>query len=446
MERIPDMVVLDFLEWMNRAVLTDYHYTDVDMWDLFFDEENAQMIYQRAEEYCHMRKQQSQDLSNYKCCIYKNVSDLQANGLIDNVKELFKDYSKQEVKSPVFKQIVKGRSIEIDFLEWIERNYCSNSGLLKIDLMPLEMFEEFANKFSFETGRDKSDVKKLVKLFKQSDPGTLEKRLYDLLPYESKYYKKNLKYISHRYLNEEGLHKCVILPLERDKQYKQLISKYWTSLDKMSADYLDIYYCYTNYGKSGYRTMEALNYLPQKMNGELPCILLWKNDMEQAGIITIKQLSADEVFYVISHIVKLIAKGLELDDIVREANKMSKEQKAKVVNNSIINYGNMGSAINGDYAEVEVVFNAVEHEQFLVDAQKAHKIITESDELNDEQKKELLSIITEAQESVKEGSKTKAENSKTRFKSFVVFCGNTATKLIAALAGLVSIANFFNLR
>ena len=506
MQRLPDFVVLDFLEWIKRAVLSDRRYLNIDLWDLFFDEKYDQLLSKKAEEYCYIRKQYPQDeakavlelilhlfckskyyddfacefrraqrddrdwdyafhlleralhhfyfdmrqqspfLLDMRRRTYRNASNLQASRLIDSVKVLLQNYSSdQRIESPILHCMIEGLPVEIDFLEWVEREYCDKSELLKIDLMPLEVFEELADKFRTETGRDKSDVRKLVRLFKQSDPGTLRNRLYRLLSYESKYKKKNFMYVSQRYLSEDVLYKCVILPLENDEQYNKLISEYWTSLNKMSADYLDVYYCYANYGQSGYELMEELNYLPKKMHGKLPCILLWKNDMEQAGIITIKQLGAEEIFYVISYIVELIADGLELDDIIRRANKMSKEQKAKVVNNTITNYGNMGSAVIGDDAKVDVVFTAEGRNQFLIDAQNAHKIIAESDELNEAQKKELSSIITEAQEGVQEGSEPKAESSKKRFSSFMVFFGNTACKLISALSGLATIANFFGI-
>lgn len=44
MQRLPDFVVLDFLEWINHTVLSEHRYLNIDLWDLFFDEKYAQLI------------------------------------------------------------------------------------------------------------------------------------------------------------------------------------------------------------------------------------------------------------------------------------------------------------------------------------------------------------------------------------------------------------------
>lgn len=64
MERLPDLLVLDFCEWLKQSVLRKAKHTDVDMWDLLFDDRYADILAKKAEEYCQRKKRQSEDWTN----------------------------------------------------------------------------------------------------------------------------------------------------------------------------------------------------------------------------------------------------------------------------------------------------------------------------------------------------------------------------------------------
>ena len=81
---------------------------------------------------------------------------------------------------------------------------------------------------------------------------------------------------------------------------------------------------------------------------------------------------------------------------------------------------------------------------FVAEIAKAISLV-ESSELNELQKKEMKSILEEARESVQEKSEEKTSSSKKRFLTFLAFAGNSAQKLISALAGLSTIAKFFGI-
>ena len=38
MQRLPDFLMLDFCEWIKRVILSKAQYSNIDMWDLLFDE------------------------------------------------------------------------------------------------------------------------------------------------------------------------------------------------------------------------------------------------------------------------------------------------------------------------------------------------------------------------------------------------------------------------
>ena len=64
MERLPDLLVLDFCEWLKQSVLCKVKHTDVDMWDLLFDDKYANILAKKAEEYCQRQKRQSEYWTN----------------------------------------------------------------------------------------------------------------------------------------------------------------------------------------------------------------------------------------------------------------------------------------------------------------------------------------------------------------------------------------------
>lgn len=49
MERLPDLLVLDFCEWLKQSVLRKAKHTDVDMWDLLFDDRYADILAKRRK-------------------------------------------------------------------------------------------------------------------------------------------------------------------------------------------------------------------------------------------------------------------------------------------------------------------------------------------------------------------------------------------------------------
>jgi len=202
-------------------------------------------------------------------------NNLQAYALIDNIKYLLQDYyNSSKSKSSLLDLMLISTPVEIDFLEWIDKENIKKGSFLKLDLMPVEVFEELAESFQTETGRNKRDVQKLIREFKSSDPCTFWNKIKNILPYDNKYNQEGIRYISQRYLNNGILYKCVILPLQSDiKEFSTLVHDYWYDLNELSADCLDIYYCYADYGQSGYEVMNQLHYLPKKMHSEVPCII-----------------------------------------------------------------------------------------------------------------------------------------------------------------------------
>lgn len=75
MERLPDLLVLDFCEWLKQSLLRRTKYNDVDMWDLLFDDRYADILIKKAEEYCQRQKKAFRGLEQYRRERYAYRSD-----------------------------------------------------------------------------------------------------------------------------------------------------------------------------------------------------------------------------------------------------------------------------------------------------------------------------------------------------------------------------------
>ena len=496
MQELPEIEVICFLEWLK-------HYGDIDEWDLFFKQEYYSRIYGLAEEYCWIYRRDANDIGYspdqefvklffafresdfYSDCINRHkqiqkendydyyinsflwffrrfcfksnyrgkfgndriITSLNAQDLINNTQIYLRNSIQDSSnKSQYLQFMTMSEPIVVDFLEWVGRRFDHKSTYLKIDTMSVDQFNDLANEYCLENQKGTDAAKKLFKFFKDTDPKRIINKLRELLNLKNN---KDIRYLIDRYCNEEKRFKCMILTLESKEvngPYKKMIKDYYTSLDEMSGETLDIYYSDKYYGTSGYEIVKLLTYIDNSYKGKLPCIMLWKDRMEDAGFISIDNLNDNDIFQVISFIVKEIEEGKDLNNIVMEAEKMSKERNAKEINNTINNYGNMGNAVIGDNAKVRVDFTAYGGNQFLNELNTARKIISENEELNDAQKNELLDIIKTAKESVEENSEEKAEMSKARFKSIIAFMGDHGSKLITSLAGLATLLSFLGIK
>lgn len=517
MERLPNFLILDFCEWIKHSILSKAKYSNIDMWDLLFDKNYDDLLRKKAEEYCDRKRKQKNLYSNdnikmicnevvklyYESNEFQDLCDnikrhnghcsldylfdefhrsfqhyvyfymqempkflkeiyyydgqhVPSYALIDNLRSYYRDsLDTDQEQNPILQLMVEGKPIEVEFLEWLEKENIGREVVEKIDLMPVDVFEEYVCRFCEDTGSGILEKRKLIKIFKRSDPGRGLSKLSRLLPYDNAYRKKNFRYVSQRYLDDKAIYKCVILPIEADyDKFHELVTSRWKDLNDTSADYLDIYYCFVNYGESGHDLMKQLHYLPEKFHAKLPCIALWKENMDEAMDIPINELSVEDVYYMIAGvggIVDLIIEGKTIDEIVEGVNNMGEERRNKERPfNKYVQSANgatnvyQGMVVNSSNTTISGKLLTENTDAFATEMANAISLV-ESSELNELQKKEVKSILEEAKESVQEKSEEKILSSKKRFSTFLAFAGNSAEKLISALAGLSTIAKFFGI-
>lgn len=171
--------------------------------------------------------------------------------------------------------------------------------------------------------------------------------------------------------------------------------------------------------------------------------------MDEAMCIPINELSVEDVYYMIAGnggSVDLIIEGKTINEIVEGVNDMGEERRNKdrpfnkyVQNANGATNVQQSMVVDSSGTTISGNFFAENTDAFMKEIAEAIRLVASS-ELD-----EVQSILEEAKESVQEKSKEKASSSKKRFSTFLTFAGNTAQKLISALAGLATIARFFGI-
>ena len=519
MNLLPDMIIIDFCEWLKHRISSQQE--DLDFYDLMLNQEHRNVLNNYAEEYLYIqyygtiikkafhRFIDSNDFNHcliecekhhvrdsfdvmdiYHCfrCMhfedglyrflekeygYRNKSKnidrfyyfeqhkIKPHELADSASYLFSNVRNdkwiQKEKKWVLQfinQVNLDVDIEADFLEWLIQ---TSGEPIDFRAMPLKTFEQLAERFQTECGKNAQEKNKLIKSFKQTNLIVLSEKLATVLPINTVKRARDLGYIFNRYQNKNVRFKCLIIPLQADSnEYIELMEKRWYDLHYLSADYLDIYYSKADYGKSGYQIANQMSYIPEKLKTKAPLIVLWENELRQAQGIDITRLDNTAVFEVIRCIVNAIREEKNIEQIVEVANQMSKELRDTqrpvsniTTNNTLTISGN--AVVNGPIAVVNDHGKMVSNiggenndANVLHELEIAKSIISNFSEINDRQKQLITEIIDEARIAIKEDSAEKKDASKKNFKNAIDLIG-IGSKLISALSGLVNVLKFFGI-
>lgn len=386
MNLLPDMIIIDFCEWLKKFIKLERD--DVDFLDLMLDEKYARDLQKYASyflqqyepsiksilhqfiesEYfdksldkCDRILKEHFDFSYDMWADYELIHYVFHEGCFDksfyqfykvtvcNMKHANKGNRVLNVKpeelvdSSCFlfshansnswiqeeKQWVMHFMNRLDIDLHIESDFLewlikTNGEAIDIRKMPLSVFESIAEQFQVECNKSKKDKEKLIRSFKQKDLISVSMKLLTILPFKTAKRAKDLGYIVERYQDKSIPFKCFIMPLQAEsKEYKDLIEKHWADLHHLSGNYLDIYYTDVDYGKSGYEIMRRMNFIPDRLKTKAPVIVIWDTDLSKAQGIDISRLNNADIFEVIRGVVNSIQNKYELDKVVKKANQMS---------------------------------------------------------------------------------------------------------------------------
>lgn len=340
---------------------------------------------------------------------------------------------------------------ELTFFEWL-KNECNEGGKLpKVDVMSLRVFKEYVRRYCNCKSKGRYIERKIIKSFKGSEASEFSEYCEKLAINLDNEGGRDFKFISERYLSNGSIYKCLIFP--RAKEYdvfKELVTEYYLDLDGLSANYLDIYFIFEDYSYSGSKLLGEFKTLDNRFFDRVPCIVIWKDSIDEAEAISIKGLSVEGVFDVIENIVFLIRRSTTLDQIVEGVDKkVSQLREAKSPVNNVVSKVNGNAVVNIINGSHNVVCIGNESnfdvDLFSREVNTALDRVDAAHELSDVQKRKLKSILAEADEGVKEKSQEKKTSSKSRFKTWLEITGQSISAMTNMFANLATILTFFGL-
>ena len=390
MNSLPDMVVLDFCEWLNqqlnnnvndrppildifmgngnnRYLLEEYAHdfleskktTDCPFQDimmLFFRSEE----YRRAIQKCSRRGYRSNthcvscyDTYDHIYCpeihhaIHCFIRDYEFHGHAPTCKNISADHLAEYTKymflhgdtddsiykqPPVLKLMMNSSlelSEELDFFDWLESNTDCATDVRK---MPADVFEKFVDKYIKATKRTEADKRQLLKSYRRTGWESLLEKFQVLFRIKERK-SKSLSEVIERYYSHYGRLKCIILPLsdpESQQVYRSLINESWEDLNSCSGNYLDIYYSEVDTGRSGFDIAQRINSLPKTSRYKAPCIIVWERSMQDAEPLSISGLNNIQIVELIRSLVENIQGNKSFNNIIKEArNKVAELQNEK---------------------------------------------------------------------------------------------------------------------
>lgn len=503
MNRLPDMILIDFFDWLSQSDCLQLE--EVDVYNLILDAENNDQLIDLAQRYLDSQRnienvrrnvrrilRRFLDSEEFAQCVnerYPRSSqeylefvhlsrdlapafsrfrrddkrkhpadyfEITEYRLVSSLREMFSHPKGEKAfENPrlisCMNRLNMHASIEVDFFEWICRNFKEP---LNLERMPIRTFTALAEKFKKECKKSDSEIKKLVNSFKNKSIQSLINKLFICVSPNNARIGKDLNNLYKRYQDKNIRFKCMIIPLSADSdEYIELIEKRWFDLHYLSGDLLDIYYSKTDYGKSGYQITQKLDNLPSNLKHKAPIIVLWENKLKDAKSIDISRLDNEQIFEVISCVVNAIEAEKTFEEIVEEANKMSQNlrDEQRPIYNNTVNIGDnaeingiVGAVVKNNKLTTTIYKTSKESAGVLEELDKAKEIIRNFSEINDKQKERLSQIIDEAQRAVKDDSEPQKESVKKRFAEAIDLIG-VGTKLISAFSSLTNVLEFFGI-
>lgn len=280
MNLLPDIIIIDFCEWLNNVL--SVRQDDFDFYDLMLDEKNRRVLEKYADEYLHFQKYRSTmkmlfhrfidseefdqclnetsqsfpfrrfhiadlnyflhniyineffehfiqrtygvnwkqlKLSNIDSCLSTEEQNIEPYELANSASYLFSQFRNPQIaKDKKWALLLMNHAkLDIDIeVDFLEWLIKSHGEPIDFRKMPLRTFELLAQKFQSECGKSEREKQKLIRSFKQTNMLILSEKLTNFLPLNTAKRAKDLGYIVKRYNDQNVRFKCFIVPLQAD--------------------------------------------------------------------------------------------------------------------------------------------------------------------------------------------------------------------------------------
>lgn len=336
----------------------------------------------------------------------------------------------------------KDLSAILDFLNWLkEQNEPFN-----ICKMPEIVFNDVIKKYESarEIKLNNKTKKDIIKCFNNKSPEQIYGWINKVFGSRKI---KSLSYIFERYYNDKAEYKCIFLPLKGELDLEKFIQDYWYDLDAASSDWLDIFYSLKELNNTGFISLEKIKDMTVDIK-ELPCAILWKREISTAKAINIRKLSHSDLCKLLLEIISCIKKNMDLEQIYKEALKMTENLKdeSRMVQKieQHINGVNYGAVTGINKGIVENVISP-NNQSIQNDIQKVKAKITDIKELNSDMKDFLYGLLDEAGVSILKDDNKLKDECVNKFKGFIAGVGKVSTVILSVLGSIASIASFFGI-
>lgn len=285
----------------------------------------------------------------------------------------------------------------LDFMDWLSQQ--EDKILENIYKIPKPVLDDVIKNYELSRGEKLSSgqKKKIIKCFNNKLPEQIEDWFYKIIG--KKHYKK-LNYIFDRFYNSRAKYKCILLPLKAESDFVGFVKEYWIDLNAASSDFLDIFYSFDELKDTGYHTLKKIKNLKINTN-ELPCVVIWKNDISEAKAIDIRGLKNSDICTIMQNIIYYIKAEWDLRKIYEKVS----ENVASIRNNKREIMMQQNINVNGSN---NVTINATQNNKVQGTAtnelDEIMNVIRKNMDAvrNAELKEELKEDILDAIESIKE--------------------------------------------
>lgn len=354
------------------------------------------------------------------------------NKIADNLQEM---YCMVEDSS-------KNLSSILDFINWLKEQ----NEPLNLYKMPEIIFDEVIKKYeiSRETKLNSRTKKEIMKCFDNKSSEQVSELINKVFGRRKI---RSLSYVFERYYNDKAKYKCILLPLKGESDLDGFVRKYWYDLDFASSDFLDIFYSVKELDNTGFASLKKIKSAVVEIN-ELPCIVIWENDISKSKNINIRKLSNSDLCVLLLEIISCIKKGMDIEQIYKEALKMTEIIKdenrmvQKIEQN--INGINYGVVTGSNEGKIEYEMSR-ENQNVQKDIRQAKKEITNIKELSLDKKNYIYELLDETEISILKNDNKLKNECVNKFKGFMAGVGKISATILSVFGSIASIASFFGI-
>jgi hypothetical protein len=240
MNQIPDIILIDFCEWLKQQIETKHTVGSI---SFIFKERNVRLLEHCAKLYLDSYENNELQNKNKASAIVPNIN---ASEMIEYLIEMF---SRKPSKEDI---LIEGNNIsdhnnaqnkpdltvEAEFLEWLISKY---EQPINLENLSIREFNRLANYFRVECQKNENDIHKLIFSFKYTHQYVLADKFLGNIQQKTLNIAKEFRYVWGRGYNRSAKFRCLIIPNKKDGL--AFIDAFENSLEHLhntSGDYLNI--------------------------------------------------------------------------------------------------------------------------------------------------------------------------------------------------------------